>query len=338
MTDELILDMLSGSTDFISGERMCESLKISRTAVWKAINKLKSKGYQIDSVPHRGYRLVSSADILSRSELNTLCNTKMIGKQIVYFDSCGSTNDEARFGDAKGDAEGTVYITDFQSKGRGRLGRGWHEQEKKGIAMSILLHPMISPSQIMPVSLICGLSICKALKEITGLNCNVKWPNDVVINAKKIAGVLIEMSTSGEIVQYIIPGMGVNCNNSIFPEDIKDIATSVFLETGKSVSRKALVCGILENFEKYYFGWIEETQETTDHAIDENQIPSYLKEYKSLCINLGNEVIVHQRDMTFYGITKDITQEGELVILLANGEEKIILSGEVSVRGIYGYV
>lgn len=336
MTDDEILSILQKSNDFVSGEWISDTLNISRTAVWKAINKLKSKGYSIESIPHRGYRFVSAADILNKNEIHQICHTKMIGKQIVYSDSCASTNDEAKAGDIRGDGEGTVYITDLQTKGRGRMGRDWHAEEKKGIALSILLKPVISPAQIMPISLLAGLCICKALEDVAGLKCQVKWPNDVIVNGKKIAGVLIEMSTSGEMVQYIVLGMGINANNSIFPEEIKSKATSVFLETGCTCSRKKLVCKLLEYFEHDYFTWVEELDESEESSIN-SPSASYLKEYKSRCVNLGKEVVVHQRDQVLSGIAKDITPEGELLIVLPNGEERIVLSGEVSVRGIYGY-
>ena len=132
--------------------------------------------------------------------------------------------------------------------GRGRMGRDWYSEEKQGIALSILLKPMISPSQIMPVSLLAGLCICKALEAAAGLSCQVKLPNDVIVNGRKIAGVLIEMSTIGEMVQFIVLGAGINANNTVFPEEISAVATSIFLETDRVCSRKAIVCKILEYF------------------------------------------------------------------------------------------
>lgn len=337
MTTEQVLMELQKGGDFVSGELISENLNISRTAVWKAINKLKSKGYLIESIPHRGYRLVSSADVLSRNELNPLCHTKMIGNHIVYFETCLSTNDEAKIGDLRGDEEGTVYITDLQTKGRGRMGRDWHADEKSGVAMSILLKPVISPSQIMPISLLAGLSVCKAIEEVTGLPCQVKWPNDVIVAGKKIAGILIEMSTAGEMVQYIVLGMGVNCNNSSFPQEIISKATSIFIETGKTFPRKQLVCKILEIFENDYFKWVEELDESKSHY-SVSISPSYLREYKSRCVNIGHEVVVHQKDLSYTGVASDITLDGELLVKMPDGEDRVVLSGEVSVRGVNGYV
>lgn len=338
MTDELVLDLLIKNNEFVSGEWISESLNISRTAVWKAINKLKSKGYMIESVPHKGYRFISSGDLLSSNELGRKCDTNMLGKKIYYYESCESTNDEARSGSIRGDSEGSVYISDSQTKGRGRLGRSWKDNVKKGIAMSLLLHPMISPTQIMPVSLIAGLAITKALAEVCKIKCQVKWPNDVVINNKKVAGVLIEMSTSGEMVQYIIVGMGINCNNSVFDDDIKDIATSVFLESGQTVSRKELICRILKIFEEDYFKWIDEMYESEDHLASFNKVPSYVAEYKSYCININKKVVVHQRDQSFEGVATDISPLGELIMDIDGNEKRHVLSGEVSIRGLYGYV
>lgn len=339
MTDENILIILQKTNSFVSGEWISETLHISRTAVWKAMNKLKSKGYIIESVSNRGYRLVSSADILSRNELEQLYHTKMLGRQIVYFEECMSTNDETKIGDLRGDEEGTVYITDQQIKGRGRMGRDWHDECKKGIAMSFLLKPTISPALIMPISLIAGLSICKAITVLTKLQCKLKWPNDVIANGRKIAGVLIEMTTSGESVESIIVGIGVNCNNTTFPDDLSTKATSVYLETGNAVSRKLLVCKILEYFENDYFKWLDELA-VLDGLKDldgTSAQPSFLTEYKDLCLNLGKEIVVHHRDQILAGIAKDITSNGELKILLPNGDERLILSGEVSLRSVLGY-
>ncbi|MHB1485087.1 MAG: biotin--[acetyl-CoA-carboxylase] ligase [Saccharofermentanales bacterium] len=340
MTDENILTILQKTSDFVSGEWISGNLHISRTAVWKAINKLKSKGYAIESVPNRGYRLVSSADILSGNELKPLYHTRMLGRQILYFNECLSTNDETKTGDLRGDAEGTVYITDLQTKGRGRLGRDWHDECKKGIAMSFLLKPSIPPSLLMPVSLIAGLAVCKAIVALTGLQCGLKWPNDVIANGRKIAGVLIEMTTSGESVESIIVGIGVNCNNTVFPDYIRSKATSIYLETGTAVSRKMLVCRILEHFENDYFKWLDEMTGLDESAADSgiyNHL-TFLNEYKALCLNLGKEVVIRQKDQIITGIAEDINPKGELKILLPNGDVRLILSGEVSLRGILGYV
>jgi BirA family biotin operon repressor/biotin-[acetyl-CoA-carboxylase] ligase len=360
MTDEDLLKILQENTDFISGERISETLHISRTAVWKAVNKLKAKGYAILSVSHRGYRLVSCADILSPGELDPFCRTAGIGRPFIYSESCVSTNDEAKSGGLSGAKDGTVYITDRQTKGRGRMGKDWHCEEKKGIAMSILLRPSIAPSQVMPLSLLTGLCTCKALEEMTGLPFQVKWPNDVVISGKKAAGMLIEMSTIGEMVQFIVIGIGINVNNTVFPEDLASVATSVFLETDRDLSRQELVCRVLWHFEQGYARFMKEADEAdgwdgadetgkvgktekryksgeADGSAGKPRAMSIVDEYKSRCVNLGKQVSVHQRGSVYTGIAKDITPAGELVILLPDGKERVVMSGEVSVRGIYGY-
>ena len=355
MTDEDLLKILQESTDFISGERISETLQISRTAVWKAVNKLKAKGYAIQSVSHRGYRLVSCADILSPGELDPFCRTTGIGKPFVYCETCVSTNDEAKSGGLAGAKDGTVYITDRQTNGRGRMGKDWHCEEKKGIAMSILLRPSIAPSQVMPLSLLTGLCVCRALEEMTGLPFQVKWPNDVVISGKKVAGMLIEMSTIGEMVQFLVIGIGINVNNTVFPNELASVATSVFLEqNGRELSRQALVCKVLWHFEQGYDRWMKESDEAegrsgsddaeaqsgaveTDGPAGHPGTVSMVDEYKSRCVNLGKQVSVHQRESVYTGIAKDITPAGELVILLPDGKERVVVSGEVSVRGIYGY-
>lgn len=337
MTDEQILQLLQDAGDFISGERISESLHISRTAVWKAINKLKSRGYLIESVSNRGYHLVASPDIVTPGELHPLCKTSQIGKIIHYFEECGSTNDEAKTGELRGDADGTVYITDCQTKGRGRMGRNWHNEGQKGIALSILLKPEVSLAVAMQVSLIAGLSVCKALESMSDLPFRLKWPNDIVINGRKIGGILIEMATSGEMLQYIVLGIGVNCNNPYFPDELAEKATSYLIETKSPCSRKQLICRILEYFEEDYTQWLHELADNSPVRSGE-ALPAWFDDYRSRCVTLGSHVLIHHRDRDLQGIAKDMTPAGELLVLLPDGKIETVLSGEVSVRGIYGYV
>ncbi len=337
MTEENVLKILQKSADFISGEDISARLGISRTAVWKAVNKLRAGGYSVESVTRRGYRLAYSADVLTEAELGPLCQTETIGKSIVHVHSCASTNDAAKEGGLRGDPEGTVYTADIQTNGRGRMGRSWHCGGQDGIALSILLRPQVPPTRIMPLSLLSGLCACKALESATGLPCQVKWPNDVVVRGRKVAGVLIEMSTVGEAVQFLVVGTGINVNHADFPEEIRGVATSVRLETGRTFSRKAIACELLKIFEEEYLRWARESAETSEASPGKARTLSCIAEYKSRCVNLGETVVIHSLGQVFSGTAKDITPDGELTVVLPDGQERVLASGEISLRSAGGY-
>jgi BirA family biotin operon repressor/biotin-[acetyl-CoA-carboxylase] ligase len=336
MTEDKLLEILSGSAGFISGEQISGSMGISRTAVWKAVNRLRNKGCTIESVTNKGYRLVTSDGISGGGAIGSGCSTMMIGRSVKYFAQCTSTNDKAREGGQNADSEGTVYITDFQTDGRGRMGRTWYGDSGRAIYMSILLKPDVPPSFIMPVSLFAGLAVCNALEDCCGLTCSLKWPNDIIVGSKKIGGILIETSTSGETIQYIVLGLGINCNNERFPDELSGTATSVFLQTGRTVSRRGLICAILKNLELYYFRWISEFDESA-HQSGKMAEFSYLADYRLRCLNIGKAVDIHKHSETIRAEAVDVSSDGHLMVRLADGSITAVLSGEVSLRGVNGY-
>jgi len=338
MNEDRLFEILKENRDYISGEEISKTMNVSRTSVWKYINKLRSKGCKILSSTNRGYKLDDEKDIIIREDLQKTCDTAMIGKKIFYYDKCSSTNEMARIGEQRDDDEGSVYITDMQTDGRGRMGRTWHFESNKAVAMSVLLKPVVSPAHMMPVSLIAGLGVAIAIKEVTGLECLVKWPNDVICNNKKIAGILIESATEGEYTRFIILGIGINCNIESFPEKIADVATSVLIESGEKVSRKAIICKTLEVFEKLYFEWISEYDESANLKSESENNFTFLDIYKSKCINLGKEILVKKADKEIKAIATDVDILGNLIITNLQGERIPVSSGEVSVRGQKGYV
>ena len=336
MTEDRLLDILRRSSGFISGEQISTSLGVSRTAIWKAVNRLRNKGCSIESVTNRGYRLISADGIDGNgSSSGGSCGTLMMGRTMNYCPQCTSTNDRAREGGIQGAAEGTVYITDLQTDGRGRMGRTWLSDAGKAILMTVLLRPDVPPSFIMPISLFAGLSVCRALEDVCGLTCGLKWPNDVIVEDAKIGGILIETSTSGESVQYIALGIGINCNNEQFPEELVHKATSVFLQTGHPVSRRELICAVLRHLEDYYFTWISEFDEGALLSGGSTEF-SYRNDYRARCVNLGRAVVIHQHGSVLPAEALDISPEGHLMVRLADGSITAVLSGEVSLRGAEG--
>jgi len=214
-----VLKMLKENNDFVSGEDISNKLGVSRTAIWKNINSLKELGYVIVSIPKRGYRLISEPDIILKESIMSDLKTDFIGREIYYYKTIDSTNIYAKK-IANDSSEGTVVISEEQSMGKGRLGKLWSSPKDCGIYMSIILKPNINVYEAPILTMIAGLSISNALRNITDLDISIKWPNDIIINNKKVCGILTEMSAEIERINYIVLGMGINVNSQDFENDI----------------------------------------------------------------------------------------------------------------------
>ena len=255
MREKILEVILDNEKEFISGEELSKKLGISRTAIWKHIRILRSQGYNIESVNKKGYRLVDEpTDLLNPQNIYRNLKTKFIGKNVLHFETIDSTNDYAKkIGNELRD--GSVIISEEQTKGKGRLGRVWESKAGEGIWMSIILKPNIIPNKAPFITLIAGASIVKALN-ILGVDAKIKWPNDITINNKKLSGILTELSAEIERVNYIVVGIGMNVKDTDFEEELKDKATSLYKEN-YNVSRVDIVKEILCQFEKLYLDYIE---------------------------------------------------------------------------------
>ena len=249
-----------------------------------------------------------------------------IGSSIIFLEEVGSTNDYAKDMGASGAPSGSVVIADKQLAGKGRLGRSWDDGEGKDIYMTILLRPEISGEAAARLTLLAGVCVAKVLNEISPKKAAIKWPNDVVMNSKKICGILTESAFIGGTIDYTVVGIGVNINRQSFPDELKDKATSLYLENDKLYSREVIIKQILNLFEKYYAEFLE------------NGIASFIDEYRSLCVTLGKTVAIYENDVSYKAQAIGISDTGALEIVAEDGNRRIIESGEVSVRGIYGYV
>ena len=329
MKNKILEELKEGKGQAVSGEEMSRRLGISRTAVWKHIRKLRSEGYSIESQTNSGYKLVGSPDVLSSGELGPFLHTESIGRNIIYLDSIDSTNTYAKKKAEGSFIEGTVVIADEQTGGRGRLGRHWVSTKGKGIWMTIMLKPDILPSDAPKLSIVAALAVTNAIRSCCQLDAEIKWPNDIVTGGKKLCGILTEMSAEEDEIKYVIIGIGINANIEIddFGKELSRIATSVKIEKGKPVSRKALAASVLNEFEKVYRVFAREAS-----------INDLLNDYKSKSAVLGKEVRLISRKEEITGLAVDISEKGQLVIKLADGSYREIMSGEVSVRGIYGYI
>ncbi len=322
-----ILKLLKETDGYVSGQELCRRFGVSRTAVWKVINQLKEEGYEIEAVRNRGYALKGAGDVLSEAELLSCLKTEWAGGRTVYFDATDSTNIQARRLAEAHAPHGTLVVSDRQDGGKGRRGRSWASPSGVGIWMSLILRPEIAPSSASMLTLAAALAVREGIQEETGLSPLIKWPNDLVLNGKKICGILTEMSTELMEIQYVITGIGINVNQREFPSEIRDTATSLSLEAGRCFRRSSLIAAILKAFEKDYAAFLK----TGDLSL-------LLEEYNACLVNRGKEVCILDPSGEYRAVAEGIDESGSLLVTLPDGTRREIISGEVSVRGIYGYV
>lgn len=321
-----ILKMLRESEGYVSGQEICERFGVSRTAVWKTINQLKDAGYRISAAQNRGYRLSGAPDTVDAAELESLRNTEWAGREIYSFRSLDSTNTKAKELAEAGHPNGTLVVAEQQSGGKGRRGRGWESPAGSGIFMTLLLKPEINPNNASMMTLVAAMAVARAVTEITEEPAQIKWPNDIVMHGKKICGILTEMSAQFDYISYIVIGIGINVHNESFPEEIAHMAGSLWTECGKSFRRADIMERILEYFERYYGIFLEN-----------EDLSGLMKEYNAMLVNMHAGVKVLDPKEPFEGRAMGITKRGELIVDTWESR-KLVSSGEVSVRGIYGYV
>ena len=327
-----ILTWLRNSEDYVSGQQLCERFGVSRTAVWKVINQLKEEGYTIESVSRKGYRLVESpADVYSESEIISRLQTKWAGRTLHFFESTGSTNPDAKRFAEEGAPHGTIVVADRQTAGRGRRGRSWESPAGKSIYFTIVVRPEFEPDKASMITLVVALAVAEAVREETGLSAGIKWPNDVVVNGKKICGILTEMSMTPEMneIQFLVAGVGVNVNQDSeedFTPELRGRAVSLKMEGGRQIDRAALLARILQRFEEDY--------DLFEKTLDLSELQ---ERYEALLLGKDNRVRVLDPAGEYTGISRGINGMGELIVEKEDGETVLVYAGEVSVRGLYGY-
>lgn len=322
-----ILKLLRKADGYVSGQQICEQLDVSRTAVWKVIRQLKEEGYQIEAVRNRGYRIVEVPDVLTGEELKSLMQTQWVGRNIVYYPETDSTNLRIReLGDA-GAPHGTLAVADMQTSGRGRRGRTWESPPGSSIYMSILLRPDIIPGAAPMLTLVMACSVAEGISDCENVDVRIKWPNDVIAGGKKLVGILTEMSTQIDYINHVTIGVGINVNMTEFPENIRNTATSLRLETGHKVRRAPLIAAIMKRFEENYAVFLK-TQDMS----------GLMEKYSGMLINLDRDVLVLGAEDSYKAHALGIDRQGELIVRREDGTEEKIYAGEVSVRGVYGYV
>lgn len=319
--------MLRESETYVSGQQICEKFGVSRTAVWKAVNQLKEEGYEVEAVRNRGYHIVDSPDVITAEELKSQIDTQWAGQHICYYEETDSTNIRAKQLGEEGMPHGTLAVADRQSAGRGRRGRGWETPKGCSICMSILLRPEIPPVKAPMLTLVMAQSVAEGLKEATGVDVQIKWPNDIILNKKKLVGILTEMSTEIDYINHVVIGVGINVNMTDFPEELKEKATSLKIEMGHSLKRSPIIAAVMRSFEKNYAFFLEA-----------GDLKPIQKAYNNLLVNREKEVRILGAKEEYNAFALGINEDGELLVRREDGTVEAIFAGEVSVRGIYGYV
>lgn len=319
--EQLVKVLHEKGDDYISGEELAEHLGVTRTAIWNHISRLREIGYTIDALPHLGYRLSGIPDKMLPDEIRNVLRTECIGSKIYAFDKTDSTNDIASRIAEAGEPEGALVVAEQQAKGRGRLGRSWFSPKGKGLWFSIVLRPGLPPSAASQVTLAGAVACAKAVREIAGLDALIKWPNDVVIDNKKVCGILTEMNTDMDRIRHVVMGVGMNVNvgGEEFPRELTATATSVKIEAGKDISRLALLAAILHVFEELYA------------RLKAGDFESVKQEWIGLSNIVGKYVRVATEGRALEGYAVGVDFRGNLIVRLANGLNEHIISGDVRI-------
>ena len=314
-----VLEENKGKT--VSGAEMAKTLNLSRTSIWKAINSLRDDGYTINAVTNKGYSLADNTDLISKEGISLYLNKEFSNIEIYTYKTTSSTNEVAKKLALTGAKHGTVVISEEQTQGKGRMGRSFYSPANTGIYMSIILRPTLTAMDSVLITTSSSVAICDAIHKVTGIECQIKWINDIYINNKKIGGILTEASTNFEsgTIDYLILGIGINFNNpkDNFPDDLKEISDSLYKGNSNGINRNILCAEILNNI-------LSIIPKIKDY--------NFISEYKKRSIILNQEIMYTSGGIYSKGRAIDINNDGSLVIKHDDGSIKILNSGEISIR------
>ncbi|MFI3173667.1 MAG: biotin--[acetyl-CoA-carboxylase] ligase [Bacillota bacterium] len=321
-----ILQLLTEKNDFVSGEYIGELFGLTRAAIWKDIEKLRGLGYEITSQTRLGYRLDSSLHAFHRDVILKNLQTKQLGQNTIFFDKTDSTNDQLKLHARKGAEEGTLAVAELMTKGKGRRGRSWFANRGDGIWLSLLLRPQIPPQDASMLTLLSAIALSSAIEETTGLVTDIKWPNDILYEGKKLCGILTEMDCEMEQINFIVLGIGINVNTktSDFPEELQETATSLSVILDKKIPRTPLLQNFLMEFEQLYLEFLRKKK----------GLQPFLERYNARCTTLGKDIsVLGNGEAPFFAKAISITEKGELTVKREDtGEETVVFAGEVSIR------
>ena len=321
--DAKILSALRGAgTGSVSGAELSNRLGISRAAIWARIEELRGLGYVIEASPHLGYKLVEVPDRLDADDLLSLVSgNRVIGRDIRVFEQTTSTNDVIERLARDGVAEGVVVFAESQTKGRGRLGRKWISPLRKGLWLSVLLRPPLRPDAATQLTVAAATALSRAIRQTSSLVPEIKWPNDILIRGKKVAGVLTELSAELDRINHVVLGIGidVNLNASDLPADLRRIATSLKIETGAAIRRADLAAALLRELDRDYA------------LICGKQFPKISEEWEEQCVTLGQRVKISIGERTVSGRAEALDEKGALLLRTEHGRLERIIGGDVSI-------
>jgi BirA family transcriptional regulator, biotin operon repressor / biotin---[acetyl-CoA-carboxylase] ligase len=322
-TDAKILFALRENPDGVSGAELAERLKISRAAVWSRIEELRQAGFDISASPHFGYKIVGEPDALIADDLLArLDKTKIIGRDIQVFEQTTSTNDVIEKLARDGVREGVVVFAESQTRGRGRLGRKWISPARKGLWFSILLRPDLRPQETTQLTVASATALRRAIESETNLKPQIKWPNDILIGGKKVAGILTELSAELDKVRHVILGIGidVNLNAGEFPPELRKAATSLKIESGETISRAELATVILQELDRDY------------SRICAGKFAEVADEWEEHCATIGKNVTVQIGDRKIRGRAESLDDDGALLLRTEHGRLERITGGDVTLE------
>jgi BirA family biotin operon repressor/biotin-[acetyl-CoA-carboxylase] ligase len=318
---EILKALRAADEGAVSGAELSQQLGVSRAAVWARIEELRTLGYDIEASPHLGYRLVNSPDLLHADDLmSRLGKTKVIGRDIQVFEETTSTNDVVEKLARNGVKEGVVVFTESQTRGRGRLGRKWISPARKGLWFSILLRPDMRAQETTRLTVASATALRRAIESETGLRPEIKWPNDLLLSGKKVAGILTELAGELDHVRYVILGIGVdvNLNPGEFAGDVRKTATSLKAELGRAVSRADMAVAILRELDRDY------------GRLSAGQFEAVADEWEGYCTTIGQEVVIRTSDREIRGRAESLAEDGALLLRTDHGHLERIVGGDVT--------
>lgn len=304
----------------VSGAELSQRLAVSRAAIWARIEELRTLGYEIEASPHRGYRLRGVPDVLHADDLlSRLGKTRVIGRDIRVFQETSSTNDVIEKLARDGAPEGVVVFAETQSKGRGRLGRKWLSPAGRGLWFSVLLRPNLRPQAATQMTIATAVAVARAIRQQTGLHPGIKWPNDILIQGRKTAGILTELSAELDHIKYLVLGIGVDVNvaPAEFPADLRKLATSLRTESGRVHNRADVAVAILRALDDDYA------------RITAGHFEAVANEWAEHCTTLGQPVTIHIGDRRIHGRAEALDEDGALLLRTEHGRLERIIGGDV---------
>lgn len=306
---------------FVRADDFGRQLKLPASAVMAEIAALEKLGYAIESHPHLGYRLISTPDRLTADDIKARLKTARIGSEILVFEETASTNDVVEHLAKSGAREGLVVFAESQTRGRGRRGRLWSSPRGKGLWFSVLLRPTLPPSAASRITVAASVAVARAIRQNCGVDARIKWPNDVMVNGKKLAGILTELRAEADEILLAILGIGidVNCQREDFPGDVANIATSLELETGNAQDRVALAVQVLTALDECYHAALTNFETVAD-------------EWAKICTTLGRQITVTMGQRRIEGFAQALDGDGALLLRRDSGQVERILGGDVIVE------